>query len=1141
MELLSRFTPEVPSPEPGAGTQEADGWSSVRRLGGWKAILCQFPMLEECPCQHEEVWVWAWGEVLRRFELASSEEEINTALMWVMFLAQGLLRKPTRGGRGKAGRAGRGQVAKRFAALQRGDWGYLVDQWEKEYNARQQRGERVRRQETAEEERARLGKEAAALIGKGHISKAMKRLTSNGVASAESRDVIAQLKAKYPERLRQLPNRVVKADPVPSLSGLRDSLTNLKDGISPGCGGLRQEYLSLLGRQLGDEGMRRMEEFGMRYLRGDLPPWFFCCWLTVQCVPIFKSAARDTLRPLGLRNPLLKSFHKYVSRANRQVVKDFVEPQQMVLTEGGGCKLVFSVRGMVELIKPGTMYEDWVVVKIDIKNAYNETCRAETVKIMQSEESLEHLACYTAATLAPHSGLECGGKLIGTTGEGGTQGDSRTTDDFVITLQPSLVRLDTACKQEGGQASGGADDCFAFAPRQAAMAAVKSFSGEVKERTGLEVQWGKTEVYALGEELPDGAPDGMTRAGRMINGEFVRGFMCWGVPVGEDLYVTTVLEEKVAQILDDGKKSLDVLGPEHRHAAWIALKQSIWPRFDYWAQTCYPSNSLPAARRLDAGLHRLLEQVVGIRIPLGANDDMSTLLLPTPLTGSRRNMSFQAWVLRQPVKCGGAGLRTFEEICRPAFAGACELALPSLHTGFCSLLTDIVGGGDRFGDDWEGRWRTLFSSNCRAGQELKLAWMMMQVETRRAMQFLGEEDEEVLGPLAAPPESAGEGSTTGATRKKLVEAREILMGKVLLRALEQAPNQQQRGVWSWPERDKLTAQWLLCLPGFDSTLSAAEFSEAFATLLCLDSPSCCDPLLLGERVGRRVVDRYGDNVVSQTLAGNGYRKRHDGVKQKMLGLMRWAGLDVECEVFNVFARYIPQQGLSRLERGRKRQGMVPDFALRLPAELAQVIGVGGNSAVLAELKVLSSCPTRYRRAPRAAVKAVTKRAGELPGEYARKARTMDVEYGGVPEGEVGPVARKLSSFPPLQGWVFGAWNEASPDVHNLVHLLAKARLKKEDELQEWGVVARRKRVSEEAALAALTGQVRRQLSLVSARAQARLLLDRVAVLGQGTVAAAGRRRWVEEEERRMRREQRAHLLALEQGRAVLRRGDIFLQ
>ena len=44
-----------------------------------------------------------------------------------------------------------------------------------------------------------------------------------------------------------------------------------------------------------------------------------------------------------------------------------------------------------------------------------------------------------------------------------------------------------------------------------------------------------------------------------------------------------------------------------------------------------------------------------------------------------------------------------------------------------------------------------------------------------------------------------------------------------------------------------------------------------------------------------------------------------------------------------------------------------------------------------------------------------------------------------------------------------------------------------------------------------------------------MLLDRLAVLGRGAEAAAGRRRWVEEEERRMGREQRAHVLALEQG------------
>ena len=72
------------------------------------------------------------------------------------------------------------------------------------------------------------------------------------------------------------------------------------------------------------------------------------------------------------------------------------------------------------------------------------------------------------------------------------------------------------------------------------------------------------------------------------------------------------------------------------------------------------------------------------------------------------------------------------------------------------------------------------------------------------------------------------------------------------------------------------------------------------------------------------------------------------------------------------------------------------------------------------------------------------RAAQLPREYERKAQTMDTLYGGVPEGEEGPVARKLSTFP-FQSWVFGARNKASPDIHNgLVQTVAQARLKHEE-------------------------------------------------------------------------------------------------
>ena len=80
---------------------------------------------------------------------------------------------------------------------------------------------------------------------------------------------------------------------------------------------------------------------------------------------------------------------------------------------------------------------------------------------------------------------------------------------------------------------------------------------------------------------------------------------------------------------------------------------------------------------------------------------------------------------------------------------------------------------------------------------------------------------------------------------------------------------------------------------------------------------------------------------------------------------------MECEVFNLFADCIPQAGLARIERGRHRQGLVPDFKLR---------GRGGEGDQLCELKTLSACKSRYRTNPQQGVRAVDKRAKGLTAD-----------------------------------------------------------------------------------------------------------------------------------------------------------------
>ena len=138
---------------------------------------------------------------------------------------------------------------------------------------------------------------------------------------------------------------------------------------------------------------------------------------------------------------------------------------------------------------------------------------------------------------------------------------------------------------------------------------------------------------------------------------------------------------------------------------------------------------------------------------------------------------------------------------------------------------------------------------------------------------------------------------------------------------------------------------------------------------------------------------------------------------------------------------IPAEALTRMERDRKCQALVPDFRLELPC------ATGGTKTQLAELKVISCCPSQYHVAPppprpgRDFVRAVERRARTLTAEYLKKAREVDRVYGNVPEGEVGRVERKLTGYGQVRGLVFGAFGEASGGVHELVQRLGETRVK----------------------------------------------------------------------------------------------------
>ena len=134
---------------------------------------------------------------------------------------------------------------------------------------------------------------------------------------------------------------------------------------------------------------------------------------------------------------------------------------------------------------------------------------------------------------------------------------------------------------------------------------------------------------------------------------------------------------------------------------------------------------------------------------------------------------------------------------------------------------------------------------------------------------------------------------------------------LLSKALELHRPKRDRHAWAWRQRDKLSTAWLLALPGGGDNLTNEEFTTAAATNLCLPPPMCGGRV--GEIIrGRVTVDKHGDNIQSTVLPGDHWRKRHDELKVLLYKLCMWAGLPVDMEVFNLFSRFIPQEGLARI-------------------------------------------------------------------------------------------------------------------------------------------------------------------------------------------------------------------------------------
>ena len=235
--LAAWIDPHIPEAVVGAIVEDADGWNKIDSLGVWECGLCQFKTLEEVPPVYRQKWTRALSTILNRILVAQSDEEINRGLKWFLVSAQIFFREPKRGGKKGQSNA---QIASRFDCFSRGDWGTLVTllEYDRTAAANKQPTKNRNRSEDTNLTAAKLRKTVLAMLSRGQVGRAVRRICSNGVASMEDPQVRAALQTKYRQRMKDLPRSVTKGECVQSLGGLRESLLELQTGVSPGFGGV---------------------------------------------------------------------------------------------------------------------------------------------------------------------------------------------------------------------------------------------------------------------------------------------------------------------------------------------------------------------------------------------------------------------------------------------------------------------------------------------------------------------------------------------------------------------------------------------------------------------------------------------------------------------------------------------------------------------------------------------------------------------------------------------------------------------------------------------------------------------------------------------------------------------------------------
>ena len=263
-------------------------------------------------------------------------------------------------------------------------------------------------------DRSRAIARVLSLCAEGQLSRAMRILHSSGLLRV-TEGVLAQLCRKHPAREHFIPAALPGVFSRVQVS-LEESFRRLRRHRATGISGRRAEYLIALTMRFQDFRARQVmplyDAFATAAINAELPSWFYLIWGTARLVALPKPLPTDpAARALALHNPPARpiaigevdlcAIMAETVRIHQPAAADYLAPQQVSVGISGGLSIVVhGLRLLLTELQPG-----FVCVRIDLRNAYNETDRASALCRLLQVPALAHMAPFIHALGGPEGHL----------------------------------------------------------------------------------------------------------------------------------------------------------------------------------------------------------------------------------------------------------------------------------------------------------------------------------------------------------------------------------------------------------------------------------------------------------------------------------------------------------------------------------------------------------------------------------------------------------------------------------------------------------------------------------------------------------------------------------------------------------------